>query len=59
VTPETVREAVRAVLEDPGYTLEAQRLREEMAALPGPDYAVALLEQLAQGRKPTFAAGRN
>ena len=56
MTPETVREAVRAVLNEPGYRLQAQRLREEMAALPGPEYAVALLEQLARERQPMVAA---
>jgi MGT family glycosyltransferase len=56
VTPETVREAVRAVLNEPSYSVHAQRLREEMAALPGPEYAVALLERLAIERQPIFAA---
>jgi UDP:flavonoid glycosyltransferase YjiC (YdhE family) len=56
VTPETVREAVRAVLNEPGYRLQAQRLREEMAALPGADHAVALLERLAQEGQPIVAA---
>jgi len=59
VTPGTVREAVRAVLTEPRYKRQAQRLREEMAALPGPDHAVALLERLAAERRPmpTASAG--
>lgn len=56
VTPESVREAVRTVLAEPSYSVHAQRLREEMAALPGPEYAVALLERLARERQPIFAA---
>ena len=56
VAPETVREAVRAVLNEPSYSVHAQRLREEMAALPGPEYAVALLERLAMERQPIVAA---
>jgi MGT family glycosyltransferase len=55
VTPGTVREAVRVVLDEPRYSVNAQRLREEMAALPGPEYAVALLAQLAQERQPMVA----
>jgi UDP:flavonoid glycosyltransferase YjiC (YdhE family) len=56
VTPETVREAVRAVLNEPSYAAHAQRLCAEMAALPGPAYAVALLEQLARERQSMVAA---
>jgi len=56
VTPETVREAVRAVLHEPSYSVHAQRLREEMATLPGQEYAVALLERLATERQPIVAA---
>jgi MGT family glycosyltransferase len=56
VTPDSVREAVRTVLDEPSYSVQAQRLRGEMAALPGPEYAVALLERLAIERQPIFAA---
>jgi MGT family glycosyltransferase len=58
VTPETVREAVRTVLNEPSYSVDARRLREEMAALPGPEYAVALLERLATERQPMVATAR-
>jgi MGT family glycosyltransferase len=35
VTSETVRDTVSAVLKDPSYREAAQRIRDEMAALPG------------------------
>jgi UDP:flavonoid glycosyltransferase YjiC (YdhE family) len=34
--PETIREAVRAVLADPGYRVAAERIRAEIVGLPGP-----------------------
>jgi UDP:flavonoid glycosyltransferase YjiC (YdhE family) len=46
-TPEEVREAVSEVLSNPSYRAAAERLRDETAALPGPEHAVALLERLA------------
>jgi UDP:flavonoid glycosyltransferase YjiC (YdhE family) len=45
-TPEDVREAVAAVLEDARYRHAAERLRDEIAGLPGPEHAVGLLEAL-------------
>jgi MGT family glycosyltransferase len=45
-TPEAIRAAVATVLENPGYRAAAERLRDEIAALPGPEHAVRLLEQL-------------
>ena len=57
LTPETVRAAVRAVLADPAYRRNAEGLRDAMAALPGMDHAVALLERLAAERRPIVAAG--
>jgi UDP:flavonoid glycosyltransferase YjiC (YdhE family) len=44
-----IREAVREVLGNPRYRERAERLREEMQRLSGPEYAVALLEKLAAG----------
>jgi UDP:flavonoid glycosyltransferase YjiC (YdhE family) len=41
-----VRRAARTVLADPAYRRRAQEMRREMAALPGPDHAVSLLEAL-------------
>jgi UDP:flavonoid glycosyltransferase YjiC (YdhE family) len=41
-----VREAVAAVLSEPSYRLAAERLRDELAALPGPEHAATLLDRL-------------
>jgi UDP:flavonoid glycosyltransferase YjiC (YdhE family) len=46
VTPDEVRGAVSTVLAEPGYRTAAARLRDEIAAMPGPDEAVHLLERL-------------
>jgi len=45
-TPEQVRAAVTDVMEEPGYRRAAERLRDELARLPGPEHAVGLLERL-------------
>jgi UDP:flavonoid glycosyltransferase YjiC (YdhE family) len=47
LAPARMREAIRQILADPGYTDRARALREEMTQLPGIDQAVRLLEQLA------------
>ncbi|MCP4004699.1 MAG: glycosyltransferase [bacterium] len=52
VTPESVRLAVETLLGTPSYRRRAQRLRDEIAALPGPDYAIGLLERLAREKQP-------
>jgi UDP:flavonoid glycosyltransferase YjiC (YdhE family) len=54
-TPDLVREAASEVLADPTYRLHAERLRDEIAGLPGPDHAVTLLERLATEREPLLA----
>jgi UDP:flavonoid glycosyltransferase YjiC (YdhE family) len=46
-TPELVREAVATVLSDATYRSAAERLRDEIAALPDAAHAVVLLERLA------------
>ena len=51
-TPESVREAVSAVLTDPTYRQAAERLRDEIATLPGPASAVPLLERLVAEKRP-------
>jgi len=51
-TPEAIRAAVRAVLADPTYRANAQRVRDEMTALPGPEHAVELLERLVAEQQP-------
>ena len=55
-TPDDVREAASSVLADPSYHLAAQRLRDEIAALPDPDQAIGLLERLAAEPQPIHAA---
>lgn len=51
-TPAGVRDVVATVLADPGYRRAAERMRDEIAALPGPAYAVTLLERLAMEQRP-------
>ena len=55
-TPEAIRDAVRTILADPSYRQRAEQIRDEMAALPGPEHAVALLEHLATEKQPLHAA---
>jgi UDP:flavonoid glycosyltransferase YjiC (YdhE family) len=52
VAPETIRAAADDVLSSPGYRAQAERFRDEIAALPGPEYAVPLLERLAVEKRP-------
>ena len=49
-TPESIREAVLEVLSNRCYRERAEQVRDEMQRLPGPEYAVALLEQLTVGK---------
>ncbi|HEU5330563.1 MAG TPA: glycosyltransferase [Thermomicrobiales bacterium] len=51
-TPAAIRAAVHDVLSNPTYRQRAEQLRDEMQALPGPDYVTALLERLALARRP-------
>lgn len=46
-TPQAIREAVRAVLADPAYRRGAERIRDEISALPGPEETVPLLHRIA------------
>jgi UDP:flavonoid glycosyltransferase YjiC (YdhE family) len=46
-TPEAIRDAVRRVLDEPSYRASARAFQAEMAALPGPEQLVGLLEALA------------
>jgi UDP:flavonoid glycosyltransferase YjiC (YdhE family) len=48
LTPADVAAATRTVLGTPGFRAAAARLRDGLAALPGPGEAVALLERLAR-----------
>ena len=45
-TPADLRAAVERVLADPSYRAAAERVRDEIAALPGAEAAVAALERL-------------
>jgi UDP:flavonoid glycosyltransferase YjiC (YdhE family) len=54
-TPAEVADAVRRVLANPGHRQAAERLRDEMAALPGPEMAISLLERLVATRQPILA----
>ena len=47
-----IRHAVADVLHAPAYREKAQALRREIESLPGLEYPVALLEELARGRAP-------
>jgi UDP:flavonoid glycosyltransferase YjiC (YdhE family) len=47
VTPEQIRVAVAGMLADERYRRAAERIREEINALPGADQMVPLLERLA------------
>ncbi len=50
-----LRAAVRDVLDDPAYRANAARLQAALAALPGVEHGVRLLERLAAEKAP-FAA---
>lgn len=52
VTPEAVRAAVRALLDDRRLADAARGVQAELSAMPGPERGVALLEQLAAERRP-------
>jgi len=54
-TPEMVRAAVSSVLAVAGFRGTAARIRDEIAALPGPEYAVTLLGRLASKRAPLYS----
>ena len=55
VTPDDVRAAVAAGRHHPRYRRAAERLRDEIAALPGPAHALALLERLAADKQPIIS----
>ncbi|MFI6761488.1 glycosyltransferase [Micromonospora sp. NPDC050417] len=54
VTPEDAARTVTEVLADPGYRQASRRLRDELAALPGPEQAVPLLERIATRQRPPW-----
>jgi len=56
LTPENVRDAVMDVLQTPSYRQSTERLRDEFNALPGPEFAVELLERLARDKRSIIAS---
>ena len=54
-TSEAIRAAVREGLAVPTYRQSAERVRDAMAALPGPEYAAELLERLATEKRAILA----
>lgn len=52
ITAQAARDAVAEMLANSAYRRKAERMRDEIATLPGPEYALALLEQLANERRP-------
>lgn len=54
-TQDDVRGAVSAVLGDPSYRSAAERMRDEFAALPGPEHTIKLLKRLGSERRPILA----
>ena len=51
VNASTVRQSVRALLDEPSYRANAHRLQHEIAAMPGPAEAVHLIEEVAAVRR--------
>jgi len=58
LTPQHVREIVLDVLQTPSYRHNAEHLRDEFDALPGPGFAVELLERLARDKTPIITPRR-
>lgn len=58
LTPETIREAATGALATPAYRQRATRFQAEIAALPGPDHAVRLLERLVHDHQPSAPTDR-
>ncbi len=54
-TPEQVRDAVASTLADASYRQAAEKLRDEIVALPDASHTVALLERLAAEKQPIVA----
>ncbi|MGH2560952.1 MAG: glycosyltransferase [Thermomicrobiales bacterium] len=55
-TPDSVRAAVSTVMADAAYRQAAERMRDEIGALPGPAHAVTLLERLVTEKRPLLSA---
>jgi len=48
LTPEQVRSAIQRVLHEPGFRIRARALADEIAAMPGPDASVELIERVVR-----------
>lgn len=57
--PETIRAAVKAVIEQPAYRARAQQLQQDLRALPDLAEAVKRLERLARSREPQCSGQAN
>ena len=57
VSPESMRAAVRRILDEPAFGENARRLRDEIAAMPDVHHAVALLERLVKSGRPIVREG--
>jgi UDP:flavonoid glycosyltransferase YjiC (YdhE family) len=55
-TPEAIWKAAMEVLQNPTYRQNAEKIRDEVRAMPGLDEAVRLFEQLARERKPILSS---
>ncbi|HWC87791.1 MAG TPA: nucleotide disphospho-sugar-binding domain-containing protein, partial [Solirubrobacteraceae bacterium] len=52
VTPDSVRAAVRALIDQASHRERARFVAHEIETMPGPEYGVRLVEQLARERRP-------
>jgi UDP:flavonoid glycosyltransferase YjiC (YdhE family) len=52
--PEAIRNAVRHVLSDASFRMNARRVQAEIENLPGPEAAIPLLEELASGSNGAY-----
>ena len=55
---QSIRGALREVLADPRYRANAERVRRDMYALPGPREVVAVLERVARDKQPFAGSAR-
>jgi UDP:flavonoid glycosyltransferase YjiC (YdhE family) len=57
LSADSIRAAVGDALDNPTYQQNVARLQAEMHALPGQEYAVALIERVAAEREPVLSKG--
>jgi UDP:flavonoid glycosyltransferase YjiC (YdhE family) len=55
LSPELIRDVAIDVLRTPSYRQHAEQLRDEFDRLPGPEFAVELLERLARDKIPILS----